>query len=64
MQFGTVMILLIQMALLVSPNVLDKYFFPWLKKIGDLAKHYNKPLIYHTDGILYDVMDRIIQMRG
>jgi|WetSurMetagenome_2_1015567.scaffolds.fasta_scaffold04991_4 uroporphyrinogen decarboxylase len=47
-------------SLLVSPDVLDKYFFPWLKKIGDLAKRYNKPLIYHTDGILYDVMDRII----
>lgn len=47
--------------LLVSPNVLDKYLFPWLKKIGDLAKHYNKPLIYHSDGILFDVMDRIIQ---
>lgn len=47
-------------SLLVSPDVLDKYFFPWLKKIGDLAKRYNKPLIYHSDGILYDVMDRII----
>jgi len=47
-------------SLMVSPLVLDKYFFPWLKKIGDLAKRYNKPLIYHTDGILYDVMDRII----
>lgn len=48
-------------SLLVSPDVLDKYFFPWLKKIGDLAKSYNKPLIYHTDGILYDVMDKIIE---
>ncbi|HEX9253640.1 MAG TPA: uroporphyrinogen decarboxylase family protein [Ignavibacteriaceae bacterium] len=47
-------------SLMVSPQVLDKYFFPWLKKIGDLAKQYNKPFIYHTDGILYDVMDRII----
>jgi uroporphyrinogen decarboxylase len=46
--------------LLMSPDVLDEYFFPWLKKIGDLAKEYNKPLIYHTDGILYDVMDKII----
>ena len=46
--------------LLVSPEVLNKYFFPWLKKIGDLAKRYNKPLIYHSDGILYDVMDKII----
>jgi len=47
-------------SLMVSPQVLDKYFFPWLKKIGDLSKRYNKPLIYHTDGILYDVMDKII----
>ncbi len=47
--------------LLVSPDVLDQYFFPWLKKIGDLAKSYNKPLIYHSDGILYDVFDRIIE---
>jgi uroporphyrinogen decarboxylase len=47
-------------SLLVSPEVLDQYFFPWLKKIGDLAHAANKPLIYHTDGILYDVFDRII----
>jgi uroporphyrinogen decarboxylase len=47
-------------SLMVSPAVLDKYFFPWLKKIGDLAKRYNKPFIYHSDGILYDVMDKII----
>lgn len=47
-------------SLMVSPQVLDKYFFPWLKIIGDLAKKYNKPLIYHSDGILYDVMDKII----
>ncbi len=46
--------------LLVSPAVLDQFFFPWLKKIGDLARKYNKPLIYHTDGILYDVFDKII----
>ncbi len=47
--------------LLVSPMVLDQFFFPWLKRIGDLAKKYNKPLIYHTDGILYDVFDKIIE---
>ncbi len=48
-------------ALLMSPEVLETYLFQWLKKIGDLAKKYNKPLIYHTDGILYDVFDRIIE---
>jgi len=48
-------------ALLMSPDILDRYLFSWLKKIGDLAKKHNKPLIYHTDGILYDVFDRIIE---
>lgn len=46
--------------LLVSPEVLDQYFFPWLKKIGEIAANAYKPLIYHSDGLLYDVMDNII----
>jgi uroporphyrinogen decarboxylase len=46
--------------LMVSPAVLMKYFFPWLKQIGDLCQRYNKPLIYHSDGVLWDVMDDII----
>ncbi|MCK4640700.1 MAG: nucleoside 2-deoxyribosyltransferase [Candidatus Marinimicrobia bacterium] len=46
--------------LMISPAILRKYFFPWLKKIGDMAKSSNKPLIYHTDGLLFDVMDDII----
>ncbi len=49
-----------QTGLMISPVYLDKYFFPWLKKIGELAKRYSKPFIYHTDGILYSVMDKII----
>lgn len=47
-------------ALMLSPAVLRQYFFPWLKKIGILAKKYNKPFIYHTDGYLWDVFDDII----
>lgn len=46
--------------LMLSPSVLRQYFFPWLKKIGDLAKSTNKPLIYHTDGRLFEVMEDII----
>jgi uroporphyrinogen decarboxylase len=49
-----------QTGLIVSPAALDKYFFSWLDKIGLLAKKYNKPFIYHSDGILYKVMDKII----
>jgi uroporphyrinogen decarboxylase len=47
--------------LLMSPEVLREYFFPWLKKIGALARASHKPLIYHTDGILYPVMEDIIE---
>ncbi len=46
--------------LMLSPDDLRKYFFPWLKKIGDLAKEYEKPLIYHSDGKLWDVFPDII----
>jgi uroporphyrinogen decarboxylase len=46
--------------LLVSPKTLDRYFFPWLRKIGELARKHDKPLMYHSDGILYKVMDTII----
>ena len=46
--------------LLVSPAALRKYFFPWLKRIGDLAKNSGKPFMYHTDGVLWDVFDEII----
>ncbi len=47
-------------SLMLSPAVLRQYFFPWLNKIGALAKKYNKPFIYHTDGFLWDVFDDII----
>jgi len=46
--------------LMVSPATLRRYFFPWLKEIGNLARAAGKPLIFHSDGILYDVMDEII----
>lgn len=42
--------------LMVSPKVYRKYLFPWVKKIGDLAKARNIPFLYHTDGLLYDVI--------
>jgi len=49
-----------QGGLLMSPEVLHQYFFPWLQKIGKIAKEASKPLLYHTDGILYDVMEDLI----
>ncbi len=45
---------------IVSPSALAKYFFPWLKKIGNLAKSHEKPLIYHTDGAILTLLPEII----
>ncbi len=46
--------------LLVAPDTLHAYFFPWLRKIGELARKAKKPLLYHTDGLLWDVLDDIV----
>ena len=44
-------------SLMVSPNLLRKYLFPWMKKIGDVCEEKNIPYLYHSDGVLYDVLD-------
>ncbi len=46
--------------LMVSPDFLRKCFFPLLRRIGDYAVSRGVPFIYHTDGLLWDVMDDII----
>jgi len=46
--------------LLMSPEHLRKYLFPWIKKIGEIADEYDLPFLYHTDGVLWDVMEDII----
>ena len=46
--------------LLVSPKIYREYLFPWVKKIGDLAKKHNIPYLYHTDGVLWEIFDDLI----
>ena len=43
--------------LMVSPDILRKYLFPWMKKMGELVKKRNIPYIYHSDGKLWQVME-------
>jgi uroporphyrinogen decarboxylase len=47
--------------LMIHPDILRKLFFPLLTQIGQRAKQKNIPLIYHSDGVLWDVMDDIIK---
>jgi uroporphyrinogen decarboxylase len=49
-----------QTGLLISPNTLRQHLFPWMKKIGALCRQRQMPYIYHSDGILWDVMDDLL----
>lgn len=43
-----------------SPELLDELFFPYLHQVCDIAHSKGIKVIYHTDGYLGKVMDRII----
>ena len=47
-------------ALMASPDVLRAYAFPWYRRVGDLCRQADKPLIYHSDGKLWDVLEDLI----
>jgi uroporphyrinogen decarboxylase len=47
--------------LMINPDILRKYFFPILSHIGKVAEKRAIPFIYHSDGVLWDVMNDIIQ---
>jgi uroporphyrinogen decarboxylase len=45
---------------LVSPKHLRQYAFPWLKRVGDLCKQKDIPLVFHSDGNLMAVLDDLV----
>lgn len=45
---------------LLKPQFFRERFFPLLRYIGDLARRRGIPFIYHSDGVLWSVMDDII----
>jgi uroporphyrinogen decarboxylase len=47
-------------SLMVAPAHLRQYVFPWYKKIGDLCRRAQKPLIFHSDGKLDEVLDDLV----
>lgn len=46
--------------LIISPDMLRKYIFPWDKAIGDVVRSKGLPYLYHSDGKLYDVIDDLL----
>jgi uroporphyrinogen decarboxylase len=46
--------------LMVSPASLRQVFFPWLKRAAEICHAHNRPLIYHTDGKVDEVLPDIV----
>ncbi len=47
--------------LLVSPKILRRHVFPYLKEMGNICQHRGLPFILHSDGNLWPIMDDIIE---
>ena len=45
---------------MVHPDALRKYVFPWFARMAELCRPRGVPIIYHSDGCLYEVVEDII----
>jgi uroporphyrinogen decarboxylase len=48
--------------MMISPAVWRRYALPWLRDIAGLARQQRLPLIYHSDGVFWDVLDEILSL--
>ena len=46
--------------LMVAPDFLRRQIFPFYRQIGDLCRRFGKLYIYHSDGLLAEVMDDLL----
>jgi uroporphyrinogen decarboxylase len=45
---------------LISPAVYRQYLFPWMTQMGDLCRQARKPFMFHSDGVLWDVIPDLL----
>ncbi len=43
-----------------SPDFLRRVLFPWFRKYGEVAASKGLPLIYHCDGVLWDILPDLV----
>ncbi len=46
--------------LLWSPALMRRYLFPWYSKLGEIARAHAMPLIFHSDGRLWEIVPDLI----
>ena len=49
---------------MLSTKHMREYVFPWHKRIADVARRYNKPVVLHSCGNFSEVMEDIIEDMG
>ncbi len=47
---------------MISPKDIRKHIFPWYKTFGDICREKNKYMFFHSDGVLWDIMDDLIDI--
>jgi uroporphyrinogen decarboxylase len=47
---------------MVPPRIYRKYLFPWWKDIASLCQKHDLPLLLHSDGNLYTLIDELLEI--
>jgi len=48
--------------LMISPKILRRFLFPWIRKMVQVCRERGLPFIYHSDGKLWDVMPDLMEI--
>ena len=48
--------------LMLSPDIFREYLFPYMEKLFQPAREKGLPIVYHTDGRLWDVFDDFLEL--
>ena len=49
-------------SMLVSPQVFRRHLFPWMEEMATIAHEAGMPLILHSDGVLWPVLDDLVAL--
>jgi len=47
---------------MISPKMFRKYVFPWYKKFGEICRENNLYLFFHSDGVLWELIEDLISV--
>lgn len=47
---------------MISPQSLRQYIFPWYEEFGSLCRDHELAFLFHSDGLLWDVMDDLLAL--